>query len=109
MKPHKIVECSCVDGFTGEFCEFKTEQDNLLLLVPNESWKYCSPDVTISKIFNDDGKLIERTVVNQHEITFDRTCSTMLNGEAIIFVYSVQTGESGDCSVEQMVRSKYLW
>ena len=106
MKPHKIVECSCVDGFTGEFCEFKTEQDNLLLLVPNESWKYCSPDVTIPKIFNDDGKLIERTVVNQHEITFDRTCSTMLNGEAIIFVFSVQTG---DCSHEQMVRSKYLW
>ena len=97
-----------MDGFTGEFCEFKTEQDNLLLLVPNESWTYCSPDVTIPKIFNDDGKLIERTVVNQHEITFDQTCSTMLNGEAIIFgtVYSVQTG---DCYHEQMVRSKYLW
>ena len=32
MKPDKNFECSCTDGFNGDFCEFKTEQDHLLFL-----------------------------------------------------------------------------
>ena len=48
MKPCKIFECSCADGFTGDFCEFKTEQDHLLFVHENDAL-----------IFNADGRLFQ--------------------------------------------------
>ena len=32
MKLWKTFECSCMNGFTGDFCEFKTEHDHLLFV-----------------------------------------------------------------------------
>ena len=75
MKPEKIFECSCVDGFTGEFCEFKTEQDHLLFI----------DEFIQSLLFNGNGKLIDENAVIEDGIDVYRSCSTMLNGEAVIF------------------------
>ena len=63
-----------MDGFTGEFCEFKTEQDHLLVI-----------DVVNPLVFNGNGKLIDENAVNQDEVDVYGSCSTMLNGEAVIF------------------------
>jgi len=74
LKPEKIFECSCVDGFTGEFCEFKTEQDHILLI-----------DEINPQVFNSNGKMIDENAVIEDGIDVYRSCSTMLNGEAVIF------------------------
>ena len=63
-----------MDGFTGEFCEFKTEQDHLLVI-----------DLVNPLVFNGNGKLIDENAVNQDEVDVYGSCSTMLNGEAVIF------------------------
>ena len=62
-----------MDGYTGDFCEFKTEQDHLLFVRKNNLW-----------IFNASGRLIEENVIYRRAGAFG-SCSTMLNGEAIIF------------------------
>ena len=86
MKLQKIFGCSCLGGFTGDFCEFKTEQDHLL---------FVDPDSRL--VFNDDERLIEKNAVidgeGDTEIYYRPpgfSCSTMLNGEAIIFGNSNQ-------------------
>jgi len=87
MKPDKIFECSCADGFTGDFCEFKTEQDHLLFVLENDPL-----------VFNADGRLIEEnSVIDQQSGAFG-SCSTMLNGEAIIF--------GGTSNIERQVHFK---
>ena len=73
MKPEKIFECSCVDGFTGEFCEFKTEQDHILVF-----------DWNNPLVFNGNGKLIDENAVIEDEVYVRGSCSTMLNGETVI-------------------------
>ena len=74
LKPDKIFECSCADGLTGDFCEFKTEQDHLLFVYENHPLA-----------FNANGRLIEENAVIDQEAGAYYSCSTMLNGEAIIF------------------------
>ena len=74
MEPDKIFNCSCADGFTGDFCEFKTQQDHLLFVY----------DIT-PLVFNADGRLIEENYVIDEQAEVWGSCSTMLNGEAIIF------------------------
>ena len=74
IKPDKIFECSCADGFTGDFCEFKTAQDHLLFIHRE-----------IPFVFNADGRVIEENAVIEGQAGALSSCSTMLNGEAIIF------------------------
>ena len=74
MKLRKIFECSCLGGYTGDFCEFKTEQDHLLFVHRQNPL-----------VFNADGRLIEENAVIDEHAYARRSCSTMLNGEAIIF------------------------
>jgi len=74
MKPSKNSECSCIDGYTGDFCEFKTEQ-NHLIFVHQE---------TLS-VFDADGNLIEENAVIEGQVDVEGSCSVMLNGEPIIF------------------------
>ena len=74
VKPVKIFECSCVDGFTGDFCEFKTEQNQLLYL---RDYDYL--------FFNDEGQRIETSFTFDDSAHVSRSCFTMLNGEAVIF------------------------
>ena len=73
IKPDKIFECSCADGFTGDFCEFKTEQDHLLFVHRRTPL-----------VFNADGRLIEENARIDNQAGAYLSCSTMLNGEAII-------------------------
>ena len=73
IKPDKIFECSCADGFTGDFCEFKTAQDHLLFVYEKRR-----------RVFNADGRLIEKNAINDEHVKIDGTCSTMMNGESII-------------------------
>ena len=74
LKLKKGFECFCIDGYTGQFCEFKTEQDHLLFVYENEPL-----------VFNADGILIEKNAVIDEQAEAFSSCSTMLNGEAIIF------------------------
>ena len=69
----KMFECSCADGFTGDFCEFKTEQNQLLFLRDYDL------------IFNVDGQRIEKSFTFDDNAYASISCTTMLNGEALIF------------------------
>ena len=74
MKLLKIFECSCADGFTGDFCEFKAEQNQLLYINQKD---YL--------LFNDEGQRIERSFTFNDNAYVYSSCSTMLNDEAVIF------------------------
>ena len=79
LKLNKIFECSCVDGFTGDFCEFKTEQDHLLFI--DEEWDPNSDEsIYIPLVFNVDGRLIEENAVIDQQAGAYGSCSTILNG-----------------------------
>ena len=73
LKLYKIFECFCVNGFTGDFCEFKVEQDHLLFV----------SDVN-SLVFNASAWVIKQNALVDKSLSVDNSCSTMLNGEAII-------------------------
>ena len=81
MKPDKIFECSCADGFTGLFCEFKIEQDHLLFMSRDWNNRFNNPPL----VFNSDERLIEENAVIEQQTGAYGSCSAMLNGEAIIF------------------------
>ena len=72
-----ILKCSCVEGFTGDFCQFKTGQDHLLFVttVLNRT----------ELLFNGSGRLIGDRAVVDEQIAAYGSCSTVFNGEAIIF------------------------
>ena len=90
VKPDKIFECSCVDGFTGDFCEFKTEQNQLLYMIEQDHL-----------FFNDDGQRIEKSFIFDDNAYVYRSCFTMLNGEAVIF------GGWGDNIKRQVTNSNW--
>ena len=71
-----------MNGFTGHFCEFKTEQDHLLFV---GSKLTGSGRIYISFLLNADGRLIEENALIDKQADAYQSCSTMLNGEAIIF------------------------
>ena len=73
-KTLKLFECSCTNGFTGDFCEFKAEQDHLLYL-----------DRDDALVFNGDGKFVTESVTVDENSEAFHSCFTMLNGEAVIF------------------------
>ena len=67
-----------MDGYVGDFCEFKTEQDHLLFISGN-----IGDDIQL--VFNANGKLIGEGAVVDGGATVYGSCSTIFNGEAIIF------------------------
>jgi len=60
--------------FQLNFCEFKTQQDHLLFV-----------HRTTPLVFNADGRLIEEVAAIDEQADAFGSCSTMLNGEAIIY------------------------
>ena len=78
VKPWKIFECSCTNGFTGDFCQFKAEQDHLLYLSVN----YTGNEALV---FNDGGNFVTDSVTVDENSGAVGSCLTMLNGEAVIF------------------------
>ena len=81
MISYKILECSCGDGFTGDFCEFKTEQDTLLFVTTLGYLRQF--------VFAANGRLIQ-DYTDIDDAVEDPSCSTMLNGEAVIFGFRRQ-------------------
>ena len=81
-KPNKIFECSCAEGFTGTFCEFKTEQDHLLFV--STTVNDFENRFNDKLVFNANGRLIEEDASIGEDSGAYRSCSTMLNGEAIV-------------------------
>ena len=83
-----ILECSCMDGFTGDFCEYKTEQDHLLY-ISTYLWRSTPGVEPFSEntrfLFNANGRLIEERAIVDEQITAYGSCSTVFNGESIIF------------------------
>ena len=72
-----------MNGFTGDFCEFKTEQDHLLFV--GTTVNDFSNQLKDKLVFNRDGRLIgESASIGENSGAY-RSCSTMLNGEAVIF------------------------
>ena len=77
MKLYQISECSCIDGFTGNFCEWKIPQNepkNLLFITERHLY-----------VFGTDGKLIGKSDIIDKQAGAYFSCSTMMNGEAFIF------------------------
>ena len=70
----KYNKCSCTQGFTGQFCEQKEELNNLL---------FVKLEKTL--IFDADGNIIQDNVYIESNLSIQRACSTILNGEATIF------------------------
>ena len=73
-----IFECSCVDGFTGDFCEFKTEQDHLLFF-------HSQINGPNHYILNADERLIGGVRAIDEDFDNFGSCSTVFYGEAMIF------------------------
>ena len=63
-----------MNDFTGDFCEFKTEQTQLVYI--NDINGFVS---------NDEGQRIETRFTINNNAQADSSCFTMLNGEAVIF------------------------
>ena len=74
IKPIKIFRCICPNGFTGDFCEFKTEQNKLLYINDKNGF-----------VMDEKGQILDRSLSFDDNIGVIKSCSTMLNGEAVIF------------------------
>ena len=72
-----------MDGFTGDFCEFKTGEDHILAITSSGNIDY--PIITIDFIFNAAGERIRKKFNVDDQSGAYGSCSTMLNGEAFIF------------------------
>ena len=82
MKLSKFFKCSCIDGFTGDFCEFKIKQDHMLLIgVRYWSNQYYSEEESL--LFNASGRLMGK--INNIIEEIYPSCATILNGEAVLF------------------------
>ena len=83
MKPYKIFECSCLSGFDGIFCEFNIEAHHLLFI--STTVNDFNNQFKDKLVFNKDGRLIgESASIGENSGAY-RSCSTMFNGETIIF------------------------
>lgn len=82
MKYSKSFECNCTDGFTGDFCDFNNQQILLLFVTTRvnetESWPIFDADGSLRETWSAKDIIGEQSGVH-------KSCSIMLNGEAIIF------------------------
>ena len=83
IKSYKIFECTCADGFDGIFCEHKVEGDYLLFI--STTVNDFGNQFEDKLVFNENGRLIgESASIGENSGAY-RSCSTMVNGEAVIF------------------------
>ena len=72
-----------MNGFDGIFCEHKIEADHLLFI--STTVNDFENQFKDKLVFNKDGRLISESASIGENSGAYRSCSTMLNGEAIIF------------------------
>lgn len=63
-----------MNGFTGDFCEYITDQNHLLFISEGNQL-----------IFNASGNLVGENAVFNERLNFRGICSTNMFGETIIF------------------------
>ena len=69
------MECSCIQGFTGKFCEYSEKAQNIFFIQGNQTL-----------LFTEEGSVIGKTSsILDDNIDFIDSCSIMLNGQTIIF------------------------
>ena len=75
MNHKKTNKCFCTHKFTGVFCEHKAKTENFLFLHQRQSFG-----------FGYDGSFIGNTdsIIDENIFVYN-SCSTVLNGEIIIF------------------------
>ena len=83
LKPCKAFECSCVDGFDGIFCEYKLEADHLLFI--STTVNDFENRFNDKLVFDLTGRLVDESASIGENSGAYRSCSTMVNGEAVIF------------------------
>ena len=83
LKLLKIFVCACTAGFEGDFCEFKVEQDHLLFV--GTTVNDFEDNFEDKLVFDRDGRLIGKSASISEKSGAYRSCSTILNGETIIF------------------------
>merc|ERR1712176_785018 len=81
--------CDCDIGFSGFFCEFKSPNDHLFFLSTPAKYFGANSSQSSYLFVNDKGKLEDTSYRLDERIGENsgayRSCSVMLNGEAIIF------------------------
>ena len=82
-KPLKTFKCACADGFDGIFCEHKIGADHLLFI--STTLNDFENRFNDKLVFNKEGRLLgESASIGENSGAY-RSCSTMVNGEAVIF------------------------
>ena len=97
----KAFHCDCIDGFDGDFCEHKVENNQLLFLssYDDQRWRYLTTEHElpirhdiIKLILNDEGRLLRNDFEMDNISEAHHSCSVMMNGQALIFSgYSQKT------------------
>ena len=96
MKLEKIFECLCPNGFTGVFCEFKADQNQLLYLEDRRN----------ALVFNDEAQLLKSLTLDD-DVGTDESCFTMLNGEAVLFGRDYDSTSVSSFDERQVTISNY--
>ena len=74
-KQSKSIECLCIAGFTGKFCEYSENAQSMFLMKNNQTL-----------LFTDEGAFIGYAdAILDDNIDLQDSCATMLNGQTIIF------------------------
>ena len=76
-------ECFCSDGFDGTFCEHKVEADHLLFI--RTTVNDFGDQFQDKLVFNESGRLLDESAPIGENSGAYMSCSTMVNGEAVIF------------------------
>ena len=75
IKQHKAFECQCPEGFTGSFCEQREALTHLLYALKKQTY-----------LFDGNGLFLGNTEsIVDANVQIHGSCSTLLNGHAMIF------------------------
>ena len=95
-----------MDGFDGLFCEHKIKADHLLFI--STTVNDLNNRFNDKLVFNKDGRLIgESASIGENSGAY-RSCSTMLNGEAVIFGGNHESPTNINRQVKNLIQDNQL-